>query len=36
MDAFPAFQLDDTAGGAITERDLVGHPSVVYLGRHPG
>ncbi len=36
VEMFPPFQLDDPSGGTVTEHDLVGHPSVVYLGRHPG
>ncbi len=36
MRLFPAFQLDDADGQGVTERDLHGHPAVVYLARHPG
>jgi len=36
MKSFPAFQLEDADGQIVTERDLVGHPAVVYLARHPG
>ena len=36
MDAFPTFQLDDANGNPVTDRDLLGHPTVVYLARHPG
>ncbi len=33
---FPAFQLEDADGRRVSERDLLGHPAVVYLTRHPG
>jgi cytochrome oxidase Cu insertion factor (SCO1/SenC/PrrC family) len=33
---FPPFQLDAATGEVVTERDLRGHPTIVYLGRHPG
>ena len=33
---FPPFELEDAGGETVTERALLGHPSVVYLGRHPG
>jgi peroxiredoxin len=36
MTPFPAFQLLDADGRSVTERDLLGHPAVVYLARHPG
>lgn len=36
MQQFPAFQLEDADGELVTERDLLGHPAVVYLARHPG
>ena len=32
----PVFQLDDADGQTVTEYDLLGHPAVVYLARHPG
>jgi len=34
--AFPAFLLTDADGKTVTEHDLLGHPAVVYLARHPG
>jgi peroxiredoxin len=33
---FPVFRLDDADGEVVTNRDLLGHPAVVYLARHPG
>jgi len=36
MQPFPPFQLENADGEAVTERDLLGHPAVVYLARHPG
>lgn len=36
MHHFPAFQLEDADGKIVTDRDLQGHPAVVYLARHPG
>jgi peroxiredoxin len=36
VDSFPSFQLEDADGGNVTEHDLIGQPTVVYLGRHPG
>jgi len=33
---FPEFELEDTDGATLTQLDLVGHPAVVYLARHPG
>jgi hypothetical protein len=36
MDAFPKFQLERADGTVVTDRDLFGHPAVVYLARHPG
>lgn len=36
MESFPAFCLEDADRRVVTERDLLGHPAVVYLGRHPG
>ena len=33
---FPAFQLVDADGRIVSEDDLLGHPAVVYLARHPG
>ena len=36
MDPFPAFQLVDADGRTVSEHDLLGHPAVVYLARHPG
>ena len=36
MESFPAFQLEDADGDVVTNRDLLRHPAVVYLARHPG
>ena len=36
MNPFPAFQLVDADGRTVSEHDLLGHPAVVYLARHPG
>ena len=36
MQLLPEFQLDGADGEVVTERDLLGHPAVVYLARHPG
>jgi cytochrome oxidase Cu insertion factor (SCO1/SenC/PrrC family) len=36
MKSLPVFQLEDADGQIVTDRDLVGHPAVVYLARHPG
>jgi cytochrome oxidase Cu insertion factor (SCO1/SenC/PrrC family) len=36
VQSFPPFQLEDADGRIVTEQDLIGHPAVVYLGRHPG
>jgi len=36
MPPFPAFQLVDADARTVNERDLLGHPAVVYLARHPG
>jgi len=36
MSRFPPFQLDGADGKIVTHRDLLGHPAVVYLARHPG
>ena len=33
---FPAFQLVDADGRTVSGHDLLGHPAVVYLARHPG
>jgi len=33
---FPAFELEDADGQVVTEGDLLGHPAVEYLARHPG
>jgi len=34
--AFPAFLLTDADARPVSEHDLLGHPAVVYLARHPG
>lgn len=36
MKPFPTFLLEDADAKIVSERDLVGHPAVVYLARHPG
>ena len=36
LERFPSFQLGDADGEIVTDRDLLGHPAVVYLARHPG
>lgn len=36
MTPFPAFRLTDADGQTVSDRDLLGHPAVVYLARHPG
>jgi cytochrome oxidase Cu insertion factor (SCO1/SenC/PrrC family) len=36
MKSFPVFELVDADARTVTERDLLGHPAVVYLARHPG
>jgi hypothetical protein len=36
MKPFPSFQLEDADRQIMTDLDLVGHPAVVYLARHPG
>jgi len=36
MKPLPTFLLEDADGKIVSERDLVGHPAVVYLARHPG
>jgi hypothetical protein len=36
MRLFPPFQLTGADAEVVTERDLLGHPAVVYLARHPG
>ncbi len=36
MQMFPAFTLEDADGNSVSNADLLGHPAVVYLGRHPG
>ena len=36
LERFPSFQLVDADGEIVTDRDLLGHPAVVYLARHPG
>jgi cytochrome oxidase Cu insertion factor (SCO1/SenC/PrrC family) len=36
LEAFPSFTLETADGQVVTDRDLRGHPAVVYLGRHPG
>ncbi len=36
VNPFPTFLLEDADARIVRERDLVGHPAVVYLARHPG
>jgi cytochrome oxidase Cu insertion factor (SCO1/SenC/PrrC family) len=36
MPSFPSFELEDADGEVVTDRDLLGHPAIVYLARHPG
>ena len=36
MQRFPSFQLEDADGEPLTDGDLLGHPAVMYLARHPG
>ena len=36
MQLFPPFKLDSAHGEVVTDHDLLGHPAVVYLARHPG
>jgi cytochrome oxidase Cu insertion factor (SCO1/SenC/PrrC family) len=36
MHSLPPFRLEAAHGAIVTERDLLGHPAVVYLARHPG
>jgi cytochrome oxidase Cu insertion factor (SCO1/SenC/PrrC family) len=36
MQRFPTFELEDADGKVVTDGDLLGHPAVVYLARHPG
>ena len=36
MQPFPAFELENCDGQIVTDRYLLGRPTVVYLARHPG